>query len=144
MQATTIQALQFIDRVEMVLRRLLGELEPQGPCASDPASVPNDSCTNDGVAARFKSPNCWPSRIARRVGRIVYRSAHKNNYFADRSGSDVLTDTTERSADLCTPPFSEVRWMPRPLNRGRSCFYLEEHTAGWNASSNANPNASSG
>ena len=35
----------------------------------------------------------------------VYRSGHKNNYFADRFGIDVLTDTTERSPTYCTPPF---------------------------------------
>ncbi len=35
----------------------------------------------------------------------IYRSGHKNNYFADRFGIDVLTDTTERSPTYCTPPF---------------------------------------
>src|SRR5262249_21155956 len=30
---------------------------------------------------------------------------HKNNYYADRFGIDVLTDTTERSPTYCTPPF---------------------------------------
>jgi len=35
----------------------------------------------------------------------VYRSGHKNNYFADRFGIDVLTDTTECSPTYCTPPF---------------------------------------
>jgi N-acetylmuramic acid 6-phosphate etherase len=35
----------------------------------------------------------------------VYRAGHKNNYFADRLGIDVLTDTTERSPTYCTPPF---------------------------------------
>jgi N-acetylmuramic acid 6-phosphate etherase len=35
----------------------------------------------------------------------VYRSERKNNYFADRVGIDMLTDTTERSPTYCTPPF---------------------------------------
>jgi N-acetylmuramic acid 6-phosphate etherase len=35
----------------------------------------------------------------------VYRAGHKNNYYADRFGIDVLTDTTERSPTYCTPPF---------------------------------------
>src|SRR5262249_51220376 len=35
----------------------------------------------------------------------VYRAGRKNNYFADRFGIDVLTDTTERSPTYCTPPF---------------------------------------
>jgi N-acetylmuramic acid 6-phosphate etherase len=35
----------------------------------------------------------------------VYRAGHKNNYYADLLGIDVLTDTTERSPTYCTPPF---------------------------------------
>jgi N-acetylmuramic acid 6-phosphate etherase len=35
----------------------------------------------------------------------VYRTGHKNNYFADRFGIDVLTDTAERSPTYSTPPF---------------------------------------
>jgi N-acetylmuramic acid 6-phosphate etherase len=35
----------------------------------------------------------------------VYRAGRRNNYFADRFGIDVLTDTTERSPTYCTPPF---------------------------------------
>jgi N-acetylmuramic acid 6-phosphate etherase len=35
----------------------------------------------------------------------VYRAGHRNNYYADRLGIDVLTDTTERSPTYCTPPF---------------------------------------
>ena len=35
----------------------------------------------------------------------VYRSGHKNSYFAGHLGIDVLTDTTERSPTYCTPPF---------------------------------------
>jgi N-acetylmuramic acid 6-phosphate etherase len=35
----------------------------------------------------------------------VYRSGHKNTYFADQFGIDVLTDTTERSPTYCSPPF---------------------------------------
>jgi N-acetylmuramic acid 6-phosphate etherase len=35
----------------------------------------------------------------------VYRGNRKNNYFADRLGIDVFTDTTERSPTYCTPPF---------------------------------------
>jgi N-acetylmuramic acid 6-phosphate etherase len=35
----------------------------------------------------------------------VYRHGHKNNYYADRFGIDMLTDTTERSPTFSTPPF---------------------------------------
>jgi N-acetylmuramic acid 6-phosphate etherase len=38
----------------------------------------------------------------------VYRAGHKVNYFADRLGIDVLTDTTERSPTFCTPPFRKA------------------------------------
>ena len=35
----------------------------------------------------------------------IYRAGKKNNYYANRLGIDVLTDTTERSPTYCTPPF---------------------------------------
>jgi N-acetylmuramic acid 6-phosphate etherase len=35
----------------------------------------------------------------------TYRASRKHNYYADRLGIDVLTDTTERSPTYCTPPF---------------------------------------
>jgi N-acetylmuramic acid 6-phosphate etherase len=35
----------------------------------------------------------------------TYRSGRKHNYYADRFGIDILTDTTERSPTYCTPPF---------------------------------------
>jgi len=107
MQATTIQLCVLLTVLEMVLRRLLGELEPQGPCALDPASVPNDFLHKlMALHARFKSPKLL-AQLASLVAleESVYRSAHKNNYFADRLGIDVLTDTTERSPTYCTPPF---------------------------------------
>ncbi|MCX8052191.1 MAG: hypothetical protein N3B12_00135 [Armatimonadetes bacterium] len=47
------------------------------------------------------------AQLARLVAmeEFVYRRGHKNNYFADRFGIDVLADTTERSPTYCTPPF---------------------------------------
>jgi N-acetylmuramic acid 6-phosphate etherase len=107
MQATTIQLCVLLTILEMTLRKLLGELEPGGPCALDPATVPNDFLHKlMALHARFKSPKFLP-RLASLVAleESVYRSAHKNNYFADRFGIDVLTDTTERSPTYCTPPF---------------------------------------
>ena len=40
MQATTIQLCVLLTVLEMVLRDLMKELEPKGPCALDSASVP--------------------------------------------------------------------------------------------------------
>jgi N-acetylmuramic acid 6-phosphate etherase len=37
----------------------------------------------------------------------VYRKHQRNNYFADRLGIDVLTDTTERSPTFCIPAFKK-------------------------------------
>src|SRR5438094_7787914 len=56
--------------------------------------------------ATFKYPRIL-SQLAKLVSleESVYRSGHKNNYFAGRFSIDVLTDTTERSPTYCTPPF---------------------------------------
>ena len=93
--------------LEMVLRDLLSELEPGGPCALDPAACRNSSRRS----SRRCSPGSRPRRSSRQLAAVVemeeaiYRSGHKNNYYADRFGIDVLTDTTERSPTYCTPPF---------------------------------------
>jgi N-acetylmuramic acid 6-phosphate etherase len=54
-----------------------------------------------------------PELLAQLAGLValeesVYRAGRKNNYFADRLGIDVLTDTTERSPTFCTPPFRKA------------------------------------
>ena len=56
--------------------------------------------------ATLKSPAVL-SQLAKLVAleESVYRTGRKNNYFADRVGIDLLTDTTERSPTYCTPPF---------------------------------------
>jgi len=56
--------------------------------------------------ASLKSPELL-AQLAKLVEleESVYRSGHKNNYFADALGIDVLADTTERSPTYCTPPF---------------------------------------
>ncbi len=107
MQATTIQLCVLLTVLEMVLRELMKELEPQGPCALDSTSVPAEflkklvEMHGNLMAARFRS------QLAKIVSleESVYRSCHKNNYYADRFGIDVLTDTTERSPTYCSPPF---------------------------------------
>ena len=107
MQATTIQLCVLLTVLEMVLRDLMKELEPKGPCALDSAAVPAEFLKQlEEMHANLMSPELR-SQLANAVSleESVYRSGHKNNYFADRFGIDVLTDTTERSPTYCTPPF---------------------------------------
>jgi len=107
MQATTIQLCVILTILEMVLRDLMKELEPGGPRALDSNSVPAEFLRKlMDMHARLKSPNLL-AQLANLVSleEGVYRSSHKNNYFADHFGIDVLTDTTERSPTYCTPPF---------------------------------------
>ena len=107
MQATTIQLCVLLTVLEMVLRDLMKELEPKGPGALDSASVPSEFLQRlVEMHANLMSPG-FRSQLAKAVSleESVYRSGHKNNYFADRFGIDVLTDTTERSPTYCSPPF---------------------------------------
>ena len=107
MQATTIQLCVMLTVLEMVLRDLMKELEPNGPCALDSANVPAQFVQKlTEMHATLKSPELL-SQLAGAVSleESVYRAKHKNSYFADRFGIDVLTDTTERSPTYCSPPF---------------------------------------
>jgi N-acetylmuramic acid 6-phosphate etherase len=107
MQATTIQLCVVLTVLEMVLRELMRELDPHSPCALDAASVPAAFLAKlEQMQATLKSPEVLSS-LSRAVEleESVYRAGHKHNYFADRFGIDVLTDTTERSPTYCTPPF---------------------------------------
>jgi N-acetylmuramic acid 6-phosphate etherase len=93
--------------MEMVLRDLLAELEPAGPCALDPSRVPQQFLAQlEEMHARLKAPALL-DRLAALVlmEEATYRAGRKHNYYADRFGIDVLTDTTERSPTYCTPPF---------------------------------------
>ena len=116
MQATTIQLCVMLTVMEMVVRELMQDL-------GAPASRRRDSSVAepaDGTSAlpgqflakltemhaTLRTPDVL-SQLAKLVAleESVYRSGHKNNYYADRIGIDVLTDTTERSPTYCTPPF---------------------------------------
>jgi N-acetylmuramic acid 6-phosphate etherase len=107
MQATTIQLCVVLTVLEMVLRDLMQELEPAGPHALDSASVPQQFLEKlTQMHASLKSPRLLKQLAAAvSLEESVYRAGRKNNYFADRFGIDVLTDTTERSPTYCTPPF---------------------------------------
>ncbi len=107
MQATTIQICVMLTVLEMAIRELMSELEPKGKGALNPASVPTEFLRHLGTMhSTLLSP-----ALLKSLGQLVameeqtYRSKHKNNYFADAFGIDLLTDTTERSPTYCTPPF---------------------------------------
>lgn len=107
MQATSIQLAVLVTVLEMVLRDLLSELEPGGPCALESAAVPQQFLAKlEKMHATLKS-RAVLEQLARLVvmEESVYRAGRKNNYYADRVGIDMLTDTTERSPTYCTPPF---------------------------------------
>ena len=114
MQATTIQLCVLLTILEMVVQELVRESgrdalprartdRQVNPAANVPAQF---LAGLEEMHAGLKSPERL-AQLARLVAleESVYRTRHKNNYFADRFGIDVLTDTTERSPTYCTPPF---------------------------------------
>jgi N-acetylmuramic acid 6-phosphate etherase len=138
MQATSIQLCVLLTILEMVVRELIQEVgsapapgavwrasrqtiaanEAFADTREGVCTPPNVASTN--VPARFlaaleelhanlKSPELL-AQLSKLVAleESVYRMGHKNNYFADHFGIDVLTDTTERSPTFCTPPFRKA------------------------------------
>lgn len=99
MQATSIQLCVMLTVLEMTARELIGR--------GDADAVPGQFLSAlESLHASLISPDLVNS-LAELVGReeATYRGGNKVNYFADRFGIDVLTDTTERSPTYCTPPF---------------------------------------
>lgn len=107
MQATTIQLCVMVTVLEMVIRDLMAEIEPGGPCALESRDVPGEFLARlvEMHATLCSTALCEYLAELVKLEESVYRSGHKNNYFADGFGIDVLTDTTERSPTYCTPPF---------------------------------------
>jgi N-acetylmuramic acid 6-phosphate etherase len=104
MQATTIQLCVLLTVMEMVVRELAS---PDGSGALPGSEVPAQFLAKLAeMHAALRTPEVL-SQLAKLVAleESVYRSGHKNNYYASRLGIDVLTDTTERSPTYCTPPF---------------------------------------
>ena len=107
MQATSIQLCVMLTVLEMAVRELMSGRQPGGSAVLDAATVPTEFTEQLAAMHRtLRSPGLR-SQLAQLVAleESVYRTRHKNNYFADRFGIDVLTDTTERSPTYCTPPF---------------------------------------
>jgi len=100
MQATTIQLCVLLTVLEMVARELVsGETR-------SPALPSQFLDALEQLHANLNSQTVLKSlAVLVALEESVYRSSHKNNYFADRLAIDVLTDTTERSPTYCTPPF---------------------------------------
>jgi N-acetylmuramic acid 6-phosphate etherase len=107
MQATTIQLCAMLTVLEIVVRELMCELDPDGKFALPSGGVPKQFFEKlYQLMLNLRAPD-FREQLARLVEleESVYRSGHKNNYYANRFGIDVLTDTTERSPTYCTPPF---------------------------------------
>jgi N-acetylmuramic acid 6-phosphate etherase len=98
MQATSIQLCVMLTVLEMAARELTG---------AESESVPKNFLEMLAeMHAGLKLPEVLTQLSSLvELEESVYRTGHKNNYFADRFGIDVLTDTTERSPTFCTPPF---------------------------------------
>jgi len=97
MQATSIQLCVLLTVLEMAVRDLLVWPRRRFP------AIFGKTDENAGGPECPRSGTQLAGLVA--LERIVYRRAAKNNYFADRFGIDVLTDTTERSPTYNTPPF---------------------------------------
>jgi N-acetylmuramic acid 6-phosphate etherase len=106
MQATTIQLCVLLTVMEMVINDLLGDLSPFGG-DSNANWIPAEFLAQlVEMHEMLKSPEVLKQLAALvALEESVYRAGHKNSYFADMFGIDVLTDTTERSPTYCTPPF---------------------------------------
>ena len=143
MQATSIQLCVLLTILEMVVQELVA-----GGTAELPAALPELFLARlEELHAGLKSPELL-AQLAAVVAleESVYRAGHKNNYFADRFGIDVLTDTTERSPTFCTPPFRKAgdptaaeSWaflfLPQPetVDAWRHLLHRAPRCISWNA-----------
>lgn len=135
MQATTIELCVVITVLETVARTLMNEMEPGGPLSRDPATVPQEFLAAlETMLATLRSPACR-SMLADlvRLEESVYRSGHRNTYFADGLGVDMLTDTTERSPTFCTPPFRRYDDTEAAESWAFLCVPQETTSAAWPA-----------
>ena len=98
MQATSIQLCVMLSILEIAMRELFGE-KTEGVAQEFLAAV-------EQMHAGLLAPD-FLGKLAQlvEVEEKIYRAGKKNNYYANRLGIDVLTDTTERSPTYCTPPF---------------------------------------
>jgi N-acetylmuramic acid 6-phosphate etherase len=129
MQATTIQLCVMLTVLEMVVRELIGRTpEIAGDLPREFLSRLTD------MLATLRSPEVL-TQLAQMVAleESVYRAGHKNNYYADFLGIDVLTDTTERSPTYCTPPFRKFDDKTATESWAFLFFPSLETSSAWNA-----------
>ncbi len=107
MQATTIQLCVLVTVMEMAVRELMHKLDPGGQYDLPSEDVPSAFLANlEAMHLNLTAPRTLDQLSALvSLEENAYRTGHKINYFADRFGIDVLTDTTERSPTYCTPAF---------------------------------------
>lgn len=98
MQATTIQLCVMLLVLEIAIRKLEGM-----PFECVPAEF--RAALGQAIDGLLEDDFCDSLARLVELEETVYRSEHRNNYYADGFGIDVLTDTTERSPTYCTPPF---------------------------------------
>ncbi len=112
MQATSIQLCVMLTVLEMVVQELAGTARGavRSSHSNDPGDVPGQFLAGlEELHANLQSPELLvPLAKLVELEESVYRGGHRNNYFADQLGLDVLTDTTERSPTYCTPPFRKA------------------------------------
>jgi N-acetylmuramic acid 6-phosphate etherase len=112
MQATSIQLCVMLTILEMVARELINRPDARPPGSPKLVTGPAKAVPAQFLAQletlfkQLRAP-ALRSALAKMVAleESVYQGVHRNSYFADRLGIDVLTDTTERSPTYCTPPF---------------------------------------
>jgi N-acetylmuramic acid 6-phosphate etherase len=103
MQATTIQLCVLLTVLEMVVRELAPENGDELPAKKISSDIYQKLVRQ---MLELRAPK-FLQQLASLISleESVYRSGHKNNYYSNAFGIDVLTDTTERSPTYCTPPF---------------------------------------
>lgn len=99
MQATSIQLAVMVTVLEIVVRELSGAPAIAGLAEKFLAQLTELHATLKSQAVLAALAKLTTMEEG------VYRAGRKNNYFANRVGIDMLTDTTERSPTYCTPPF---------------------------------------
>jgi len=126
MQATTIQLCVMLTILEMVIRALVGTAEDDKQSEKSVSRMFLDALIEMHANLRSGELLAQLARIMA-MEESVYRHGHKNNYYADRFGIDVLTDTTERSPTFCTPPFRKFD-DPTAAESWAFLFVNEENT----------------
>ncbi len=131
MQATTIQLCVMLTVLEMVIWDLPSGF---GVKHCDANWIPKEFLAQlVEMHGMLKSPEVLKQLAALvALEESVYRAGHKNNYFADLFGIDVLTDTTERSPTYCTPPFR--KFDDQTATESWAFLFLpnEQSTQAWN------------